>query len=342
MSCFHPMKLYRQIAPDTGEVSSVRSYAGYINDFDEFCQNPLVEGWLVPCGQCSGCREDYARSWADRLSLEALSQGDDRSWFVTLTYDDDHVPLMETVSRVTGEVGVFSALRMDDVSEWLKRVRSRLDQPGIRFFAVGEYGSRTGRSHYHVILFADLPDVRQIRPSDGGEIQHLPPGVLYSEILQDCWRKGYVTVSHADYPALQYCAGYVQKKLHGLHEKAYLDLCEIVGVSPQPREAARMSRRPGIGVPWMERQDPERVWRTGTVAVPDSRGSHVAAAPRLFERFGRDDQIAATKVRRARSSLARRVTLSRQMFDALDNELKRKENAREKKLKNTCATRTKI
>lgn len=45
---------------------------------------------LIPCGKCIGCRIDKARDWAVRISCEALTSKY-RSWFLTLTYDDDHM-----------------------------------------------------------------------------------------------------------------------------------------------------------------------------------------------------------------------------------------------------------
>ena len=53
----------------------------------------------LPCGQCEGCRLTYSRRWADRCMLELQSHTD--AWFVTLTYDNDHVPVIP----VTDEYG---------------------------------------------------------------------------------------------------------------------------------------------------------------------------------------------------------------------------------------------
>lgn len=64
--------------------------------------------------------------------------------FVTLTYDTAHVPI--TKNR-------FMGLSKRDLQLFFKRLRKR--QPGVRlkYYAAGEYGGKTNRPHYHVILF---------------------------------------------------------------------------------------------------------------------------------------------------------------------------------------------
>ena len=44
----------------------------------------------VPCGQCKNCRINQARIWTNRILMEQCCH--DYSCFVTLTYDDEHLP----------------------------------------------------------------------------------------------------------------------------------------------------------------------------------------------------------------------------------------------------------
>ena len=46
---------------------------------------------LIPCGQCTGCRLRKRKDWATRMELEAYGHDKESIWFITLTYDDDHV-----------------------------------------------------------------------------------------------------------------------------------------------------------------------------------------------------------------------------------------------------------
>lgn len=61
--------------------------------------------------------------------------------FVTLTYDDCHLP----------ENG---SLRKDHLQKFFKRLRRDLPVDyKIKYFACGEYGDKTDRPHYHSIIF---------------------------------------------------------------------------------------------------------------------------------------------------------------------------------------------
>ena len=69
MPCFHPLKAYRSLE---GGIQFTSPYCDLDNHF------PL------PCGQCTGCRTEYARQWAMRITLE--QQEWTNNIFITLTY----------------------------------------------------------------------------------------------------------------------------------------------------------------------------------------------------------------------------------------------------------------
>lgn len=301
MSCFHPLKMYLPVDKVTGEVGRPKfERIGGIERFETMLELNDFPGFLVPCGQCIGCRRDQAALWRDRLVLEQAATPPGQSWFVTLTYDESHLPRAYTIDRETGDEGFLGVIRQDDISEWIKRIRDRLDVVGGRYFACSEYGDRFRRPHFHCLLFRfPIPDLRAYMPSDAGSVR-LPSGTMFSQTLSDAWGKGTVTLRAADPTNIAYTAGYSVKKLRGLHEKEYQQLCAELGVMPQPRECARMSRRPGIGVPAIQNRDPRDLWRTGRIAVPDRNGAHFRALPRVFERPCIDD--AADLIERAKNN----------------------------------------
>lgn len=302
MSCFHPLKMYLPVNFATGEVSRPKFDRSVdIEGFERL--NEKIPHFLIPCGQCIGCRRDQAALWRDRLVLENSVSPEGSSWFVTLTYSDDLLPRAYTIDRETGAEGMLGVIRQDDISVWIKRIRSRLKVTGGRFFACSEYGDLTRRPHFHCLLFGfPVPDARSYLPSDAGAVR-LPSGTLFSQTFQDAWRDiggGTVTFRPADVTNIAYTAGYAIKKLRGLHEKEYQQLCEDLGVVPQPREKARMSRRPGIGVPVVLAKNARDLWRTGKIAVPDRDGAHFRNLPRIFERPCIED--AADLIERAKNN----------------------------------------
>ena len=50
---------------------------------------------LLPCGKCEYCRKQIADQWATRIELEAKEWDD--VIFLTLTYDDEHIPYGEII-----------------------------------------------------------------------------------------------------------------------------------------------------------------------------------------------------------------------------------------------------
>ena len=47
----------------------------------------------VPCGKCAACLTNRRNDWAVRLKVE--HQNADSAYFITLTYDEQHQPLMK-------------------------------------------------------------------------------------------------------------------------------------------------------------------------------------------------------------------------------------------------------
>lgn len=89
--------------------------------------------FTVPCGKCYPCLSNRKNQWVFRLEVEAYDSVN--SWFLTLTQDDEH---LEDVNKRALQL-LFKKLRNDKHS--------------FKYYAIGEYGSKTGRPHYHIALF---------------------------------------------------------------------------------------------------------------------------------------------------------------------------------------------
>lgn len=106
----------------------------------------------VPCGRCLNCRivkQSQLSFLCGREMLERYKCGQGNS-FVTLTYDDAHLPVTDS-GCVT--------LRKSDVQKFLKRIRRRLDyhyhipSNAFRVLYCGEFGQKFSRPHYHICFF---------------------------------------------------------------------------------------------------------------------------------------------------------------------------------------------
>lgn len=250
MPCYHPRAAFlrvRQLYPDRRKNLLWGEYLPPE-------ENPLFwEPVKIPCGECIGCRLDNSRQWADRSLMELESH--DSAYFVTLTYDDVHVPVSYFPDPETGEAFPSLTLRRDDVKNFIKRLRKRCGQK-IRVFGCGEYGDTTLRPHYHLICFGlKLDDLVVTGKS--------PIGIPYytSQLIQDTWSIwhqpekgqirgwfepiGFVSVGEVTWESCAYVARYVNKKVD--HDMAAF--YETYNVEPEFRISPRRS---GLGREYYE------------------------------------------------------------------------------------------
>jgi len=145
------------------------------------CSNPIrvknAENYkrMVSCGRCMPCRITKRGRWTARMLLEAKTH--EENCFVTLTYDPENLPLDGKITK-------------RDCQLFLKRLR-RSYPDRISYFLCGEYGSKTKRPHYHLILF----------------------GFPYadSRYLTKAWSKGFITCSPLTTSRASYVAKYTLK-----------------------------------------------------------------------------------------------------------------------------------
>lgn len=135
----------------------------------------------VPCGRCMPCRITRQREWVSRLLMEYLeSERKLPATFFTLTYDEKHVPKDGSLSK-------------EDLRLFLKRLRAG-SMGSIRYFAVGEYGDKTFRPHYHGVLFGvSAPE--------------------WEEYINKKWGLGNIKVDDLNTARMRYVTGYVLKKM---------------------------------------------------------------------------------------------------------------------------------
>lgn len=152
------------------------------------CLN-LTEVWpnnervFVPCGKCLACLTTKRNDWSFRLLQEwRASQG---ALFITLTYHPRFVP----------ENGVSKR----HIQLFMKKLRKRLSQK-VRYYVVAEYGSKTARPHYHLLLFNVLRyDEEFIRASWS----------LRDRKTKTNYEIGLVHIGQVTEASIRYCTKYV-------------------------------------------------------------------------------------------------------------------------------------
>lgn len=163
------------------------------------CQSPILVGdelkSVVRCGRCMPCKIRRKQSWVGRLILERADHVSAR--FLTLTYakeEDQQSPLV-----------------YEHVQLFLKRYRYYYGP--FRFYAVGEYGDKSGNAHWHLIIFGHEQQAQ-------GHLLDFKP-----------WPYGFAFDGSVTVHSIGYVAKYATKQLPSGR-----------------RPVSEMSRRPGIGL----------------------------------------------------------------------------------------------
>lgn len=228
-----------------------------------YADKVIKEFTEIPCGHCVECRLKRSRQWADRCMLEMKYHENDTCWFITLTYDDDHI--------ATAAPPFAGTLVKDDLTRFWKRLRDHLSRKApamsLKYLACGEYGPTTLRPHYHAIVF-DLPiyDLRFQQKSKTGY-------PLYtSQELNKIWKNGFVVISPVTWETAAYVARYTLKK--AFYDKEDFD---VYGLEP---EFIVMSQ--GIGKEYFS-EHKDQIYETDELIVSTEKGGKRGKPPKYFD-----------------------------------------------------------
>lgn len=174
------------------------------------CQVPFTKkdtGMTFPCGKCVHCLLRRISGWSFRLRKEA--ERSSSAFFVTLTYDTDHVPISDRgyMSLSDGPAS--------HVTLAIKRLRKQLYGNGkgsLKYWLCGEYGGKRMRPHYHALLF-NIPWQCLVEDS-----YHKMPFKLVKELFDGkrpffpkWWSNGYITIGRVSQASTGYVLKYMCK-----------------------------------------------------------------------------------------------------------------------------------
>lgn len=212
-----------------------------------FVFKPDINPTPQPCGQCHHCRGVNRRVWAHRILLESSSWPSNS--FLTLTYNDDHLPVEEFFHKKTGEVFAPLSVSPYEHKSFIDKLRSAYRYytgECLRYYMVGEYGDKSQRPHYHYALF-NFP-----RCTIGAKVinkQFFPCYCGSCQLISKCWGKGNIFQGDVNSKSALYIAKYLQKHLTNSNWKrqdSYTGLTNAQKLAGRHPEFARMSNKPGI------------------------------------------------------------------------------------------------
>lgn len=307
MSCYHPIPGYQHKTmrnPETGKLITKISASFIPSDPDNW--NEI----MVPCGQCVGCRLDYSREWAARILMECKEYKN--NWFLTITYDPEHVPFGHTINKETGELIENMTLVPKDLQDFLKRLRRSWEydyrHKGIRFFACGEYGEKYGRPHYHLcVMNLPIPD----EELEFMFTNHEGDQIFNCEKIRKIWGKGLISVGQVTFNSAAYVARYIMKKQKGPDADWYYQS------QGKAKEFTRMSLKPGIGAKYYE-TNKERIYQYDNITLPKGRSSITVKPPAYFDKlYDLDEPENLTRIKQARREKAERAETTKEKATSL-------------------------
>ncbi|MDN2583395.1 hypothetical protein [Aquibium sp. ELW1220] len=151
------------------------------------CLEPtkIADVGFVACRKCWQCQERKVDDWVGRNIAESKTAT--ASNFITLTYGRDLT--LGTIDHLRAAVLTYS-----DVQKYLKLLR-RHGFP-MRYFVVGEHGSRKGRAHWHIVIYWQ------------GEV---PPYELRENFMEDHWPHGWSYWDEVGPATVRYACKYLAK-----------------------------------------------------------------------------------------------------------------------------------
>lgn len=257
----------------------------------------------IPCRHCWACQLNYSAEWATRITKE--TEKSEHNWYITLTYDDEHLPKAEDIVDSDGVKYDYNpqweegTLYEEDMKRFIKTLRKhfeRKNHTAIKYFYCGEYGSETHRPHYHIILLNCPLDIDKLYDChvDG---KFFKAHWKHTDI-EKWWGQGIVDVAEVEWSCAAYVARYCSKKLSYQRKEDYYEQGKIP-------EFIRMSN--GIGMDWYEEhkdeiyKNDEMIMKTvkgniGRVKPPKAYDKkYQEENPELFKKIQKGRKLAADR-----------------------------------------------
>jgi len=226
-------------------------------------------GWIyyfpADCGKCIKCLIKRKAQWSYRM-VEQMNASFS-AYFVTLTYDDQHLTRTDTGNTINPfdhkqfienlkeyEKPEMLDYRPYSAEEILRKYNGIQEDGKLAYYGVSEYGGKTGRSHWHYILF-NVRDTSSISMS---------------------WRMGRIQIDQCNINTIDYCLKYMVKDHEGYDYENRI------------KEKSYMSK--GLGLPAMTKNLLTHIKTPEGNMVLNQRGQRVALPRYYRKKFLTDDE----------------------------------------------------
>lgn len=216
------------------------------------CSNPITNGAeTFACRTCNECIAARKNDWVARAMAEKYTSAETIG--IELTYRNNPDGTLPDAAR---------AFKYDDVKAFLKRLREAYfyehnARSELRFICAGERGSKRGRVHWHMVLFADRPFSQLGQWSDflfkeleGPQFSEL--GKKAKMLHWQFWPHGHVVVKRPTQGGMEYVLKYALKdQFNSVRSKGTMRFSKS---EDNGASYFRMSKQPALGMRYLERQ----------------------------------------------------------------------------------------
>lgn len=286
MACYHPLLRIENLQKTVTAMDGHKYHPAIIEKADdaiqrleEYKNSPNYKITKIPCRKCIGCRLDYSKEWANRGYLESLKNK--HNYFVTLTYDDDNIKILDEITTKNGITftnngewnGVLIQEHFTKFIHDIRQIMQReYNKTEIKFMGCGEYGGKKQRPHYHIILF-NCP-----LPVDSFYKPRIINKEIYwqNKIIERAWKYGISNITSTTWNTVAYVSRYITKKILGNDsEQNYAEKGQI-------KEFFRMSR--GIGKEYYE-SNRENIIKNDEIIIKNRNGAVSQKPPKYFDKL---------------------------------------------------------
>lgn len=192
------------------------------------CRTPFTpqgSNFNFPCGSCLDCKKRRASGWGYRLRNELKHS--ETAYFITLTYDNDHVPITKngftTLSKIhlKNTIKVWRQTQLRNAKKEAKKHNLDSTIPSIKYYYVGEYGGQYKRPHYHIIIF-NIQLTTILSNKWVKLVKNSPQIYLNGKHLFtiNSWKYGHITIGQVEEASVMYTLKYICKgKTVPMHKK---------------------------------------------------------------------------------------------------------------------------
>ena len=168
------------------------------------CNTPIIvikngRRFERPCRRCMGCRIAKRNYYTmmSRFEVYTYYKKNRGSSFITLTYDDEHLPINGSLDKNESKKFIKRLREHLSRNNWFQReiyaFGLKLSVPDFKYYICGEYGDLDGRPHYHAIIFG--VDSAQLKP-----------------FLRKTWTKGFFQCEDVSHARIRYVMKYIDKQ----------------------------------------------------------------------------------------------------------------------------------